>query len=122
MAMRLLADLEDIHMSILSAALAAPQGMNAFSGVKVVALKNHAGDTLLDGLSAPLLNELGNQYSMISLRLACSELVARGLLRDEGVGQWNSTAMTYFVATDLATWLANWSDATTKNVASSAGS
>jgi hypothetical protein len=117
MATRLLADLEDIHMSILSAALAAPKGMNAFAEVKVVALKSHAGETLLDGLSAPLLNELGNQYSMISLRLACSELVARGLLHDEGVGRWDSTAMTYFIATDLAAWLANWGRPTAENVA-----
>jgi hypothetical protein len=108
MATRLLADLEDIHMGILGAALAAPEGMNAFAGVKVIALKTQAGETLLDGLSAPLLNELGNQYSLISVRLACSELVARGLLHDEGVGRWASVAMTYFVATDLATWLANW--------------
>jgi hypothetical protein len=117
MATRLLADLEDIHMSILSAALAAPEGMNAFGGVKVVALKSQAGETLLDGLSAPLLNELGNQYSLISLRLACSELVARGLLHDEGVGRWDTTAMTYFVATDLATWLANWLHPTAANLA-----
>lgn len=115
MATRLLADLEDIHMRVLSAALGAPEGMNAFAGVKVVALKVHAGETLLDGLSAPLLNELGNQYSLISLRLACSELVARGLLHDEGVGRWDSIAMTYFVATDLATWLANWSHPTAEN-------
>jgi hypothetical protein len=117
MATRLLADLEDIHMSILSVALAAPEGMNAFAGIKVVALKSHAGETLLDGLSAPLLNELGNRYSLISLRLACSELVARGLLHDEGVGRWDSIAMTYFVAADLATWLANWSHPTAENLA-----
>jgi hypothetical protein len=112
MALRLLADLEDIHMSILGAALAAPEGMNAFAGIKVIALKTQAGDTLLDGLSAPLLNELGNQYSLISVRLACSELVARGLLHDEGVGRWDTVAMTYFVATDLATWLKNWTQPT----------
>lgn len=116
MAARLLADLEDIHMSVLSAALAAPEGMNAFAGLGIVALKSHPEETLLDGLSAPLLNELGDQYSLISLRLACSELVARGLLHDEGVGRWDSVAMTYFVATDLATWLANWTDSTTQSV------
>jgi hypothetical protein len=116
MAARLLGDLEDIHMSILSAALAAPEGMNAFAGVKVVALKSHLVETLLDGLSAPLLNELGSEYSLISLRLACSELVARGLLHDEGVGRWDSIAMTYFVATDLATWLANWARPTTRSL------
>jgi hypothetical protein len=54
---------------------------------------------------------------MISLRLACSELVARGLLHDEGVGRWDSTAMTYFIATDLAAWLANWGRPTAENVA-----
>lgn len=117
MAMRLLADLEDIHMSILSAALAAPEGMNAFAGVKVVALKSRSGEALLDAFSAPLLNELGSRYSLISLRLACSELVARGLLRDEGVGRWDSTAMTYFAATDLATWLANWISPTVETLA-----
>lgn len=114
MATRLLADLEDIHMSLLGAALAAPEGMNAFAGVKVIALKTQPGETLLDGLSAPLLNELGNEYSLISLRLACSELVARGLLHDEGVGRWDTVAMSYFVATDLATWLMNWSQSKEK--------
>jgi hypothetical protein len=115
MATRLLADLEDIHMSILKAALEAPTGLNAFAGLKVLALKSHESDTLLDGLSAPLLNELGSQYSVISLRLACSELTARGLLHDEGVGRWDSVAMTYFIATDLAIWLAEWIRSATAN-------
>jgi len=115
MATRLLADLEDIHMSILKSALEAPTALNAFAGLKVVALKDHTAENFLDGLSAPLPTELSSQYSMISLRLACSELTARGLLHDEGVGRWSSVAMTYFTATDLAIWLAGWSRSEAEN-------
>lgn len=108
MATRLLGDLEDIHLSILNAGLAAPVGTEAFSGMRVFALKTHPEQSLLDGLAAPLINELGSQYSVVALRMACSELTARGLLHDEGVGRWGSVAMTYFVATDLASWFADW--------------
>lgn len=117
MATRLLADLEDIHMNILRVALAAPPGTNPFAGIKVVALRSQATDMLLDGLSVSLMSELGSHYSIISLRLACSELTGRGLLHDEGVGRWDAPAMTYFVATDLAMWLAGWINSTTENQA-----
>jgi hypothetical protein len=70
-------------------------------------LQNETGD-FIGNLSTSLVGILGGRYSTVALRLACSELTARGLLRDEGVGRWDAIAMNYFVSTDLATWLQNW--------------
>jgi hypothetical protein len=41
--------------------------------------------------------------------MICSELMARGLLRDVGVGGWGGgTFMGYFEATESAKWLLDW--------------
>jgi hypothetical protein len=43
-----------------------------------------------------------------TIRLVCAELVALGLLHDEGVGRLSTPAMEYFVATDISRWFMKW--------------
>jgi hypothetical protein len=40
--------------------------------------------------------------------MICSELVARGLMRDIGIGRYGSKAMELLTSTDLAKWLIDW--------------
>jgi len=108
MALRLIGDLEDIHIDVLCVALAALPATDAFAGIRVVALDVQPSEGIISNFSTSLVGALGTQYSSVALRLACSELTARGLLHDEGVGRWDSVAMTYFVATDLAEWVNDW--------------
>ena len=108
MAVRLVSELEDIHISLLSVALAALPGTEVFAGKRIVALDVENGGAIVSNFSTSLIGKLGDQYSIIAMRMACSELVARGLLHDEGIGRWDTAAMTYFVATDLAAWLGEW--------------
>lgn len=108
MALRLVGDLEDIHIDVLCVALAASPATDAFAGIRIVALDVQPGEGIISNFSTSLVGILGTRYSSAALRLACSELTARGLLHDEGVSRWDSIAMTYFVATDLAEWLNDW--------------
>jgi hypothetical protein len=106
-AVRLLAELEDIHIEVLNTALRAPVLDGAFEGLRVVCLPRVRGDDSHE--AAPLLlTEALPHYSEPVLTMTCAELLARGLFRDEGVGRYDSMAMRYFVATDLAHWFNKW--------------
>lgn len=100
-AVRLLSDLEDIHIEIIEAALRAPMAEGAFSGLHVISLEAQQNDLLSLVAFFPY-------YGTASLRMACAELTAKGLLHDEGIGRWDVSAMSYFVPTDLAEWFAGW--------------
>jgi hypothetical protein len=54
------------------------------------------------------LSEALPQYSDAVLHMACSELMAKGLLRDEGIGRWDAEAMQFVGPTALAGWLQEW--------------
>jgi len=55
------------------------------------------------------LSEYLPSLSSGATEMICSELMARGLLRDIGVGGWGGgTFMGYFAATDMAKWLMDW--------------
>lgn len=104
---RLLADLEDIHVEVLQVALAAPPLHGAFEGLPVVCLPSARSDVASE--ATPLrLTEALPHYSELALRMACAELAAKGLLHDEGIGRLSIKAMSYFVATNLARWFTQW--------------
>ncbi|NJD67066.1 MAG: hypothetical protein C3F12_14415 [Candidatus Methylomirabilota bacterium] len=104
-AVRLLADLEDIHVEVLQVALAAPP--RALEVLPAVQLRFARSDISRE--TAPLcLTEALPHYSEPALRMACAELAAKGLLLDAGVGGLKSGAMNTFVATDLARWFSQW--------------
>jgi len=58
--------------------------------------------------AAPKLQTAFPTVPALALRAACSELIARGLLYDEGVGRLDVKAQEYFEATDFADWFIGW--------------
>jgi hypothetical protein len=109
-AVRLLAELDDIHVEVIDVAIRAPVVTNLFDRLRVVSLTSKPiREEGSNDATAPLvLHDALPQYSLARLRMACAELVARGLLHDEGVGRLGVRSMEYFVSTDLATWFAAW--------------
>ncbi|MGI6638689.1 MAG: hypothetical protein ACOX4Z_06470 [Desulfobulbus sp.] len=106
-AVRLLSDLEDIHIEIITAALGAPRAEEAFSGLRVISLAAKPIDSEKQNSPVSLLASFPH-YGTAALRMACAELTAKGLLHDEGIGRWDMGSMMYFVPTDLAEWLFDW--------------
>jgi hypothetical protein len=101
----LLRDLTEAHVAILVTASKAPVCSGPFEGLRVVTLhekaKSHGASSLIDSdVAIP-----GNATAM---RMACSELVSRGLLLDEGVGRLDTGAMEFFILTELGEWFLDW--------------
>lgn len=105
-AVRLLSNLEDIHIEIIVAALDAPT-TGSFPGLRVVSLAAESLEDEEQNKTVSLLT-LFPHYGSAALRMACAELVAKGLLHDEGIGRLGTVSMVYFVPTDLAEWFASW--------------
>lgn len=106
-AVRLLSDLEDIHIEIIVTALGAPTAEGVFSGLRVVSLAAKPLEGEKQNTPVSLL-ALFPHYGSAALRMACAELTAKGLLHDEGIGRLGVGSMVYFVPTDLAEWLSSW--------------
>lgn len=106
-AVRLLSDLEDIHIEIIVTALDAPTAEGSFSGLRVVSLATEPLEDEKQNTTVSLLT-LFPHYGSAALRMACAELTAKGLLHDEGIGRLGTVSMVYFVPTDLAEWFASW--------------
>ena len=60
------------------------------------------------GEAAPKLQSAFPDVPEAALRAACSELIARGLLYDEGIGRLDVRAQEYFEFTDFAEWFLSW--------------
>jgi hypothetical protein len=58
--------------------------------------------------AAPKLQTAFSTVQALALRAACSELIARGLLYDEGIGRLDVKAQEYFKVTDFADWFIDW--------------
>jgi len=107
MAVRLVSELEEIHIEVANTAHSAPICKKVFGGLRVVTLAASSNQDST-GNSPLLLSAALPHYSSAALRMACAELTAKGLLHDEGIGRWDMGAMQYFVTTDLASWLQEW--------------
>lgn len=105
-AIRIVSDLNEMHLRIHSAALHAPQCGKPFNGLQVISLADSA--ELSEVFGRPLWLAGSVPYAPIMLRHACSDLVAKGLLHDEGLGRLDIKAMEYLVPTDTARWLDHW--------------
>lgn len=106
-AVRLLGDLEDVHLEVLGLALTAPSLTKGFEGLRVISIATSPFRD--DNGNGPFaLNDALSHYGTAALRMVCAELMAKGLLHDEGIGRWDLGAMQYFVPTDLADWFAAW--------------
>ena len=102
-AARLASQLSELDIQVLVAASHAPLCESPFDGLRVITAsqKNLGGGVTLLQTLFPGVPERG-------LQLACAELVARGLLHDEGIGRLSVGAADYFVLTDLGRWLIQW--------------
>jgi hypothetical protein len=105
MAASLLRDLTETHVAILEAASRAPVCEGSFKGLRVVTL--HKEEKAFGASSLPRQDALASVKAE-GIRMACSELVSRGLLLDEGVGRLDTSAMEFFVLTDLGRWFLDW--------------
>lgn len=102
-ALRLLSQLEEIHIQILALAFATPVCDGVWNTWRVVTLVD---DPLSAGSREPLvLVKALPQYAPPVIRLACAELVSLSLLHDEGIGRMDVRAMQYFVPSESAFWL-----------------
>jgi hypothetical protein len=102
---RLLADLTDNHVSILSA---------IERGEANEELTPDDDDGSFEVVECATLGKLQEVFSVVPLHrmsLLCAELVARGLLRDEGMGHWDTGAMEAFTLTESARWFLGWINA-----------
>lgn len=101
----LLKDLTETHVVILEAAWQSPVCEGSFKGLRVVTL--HKEEKAFGASSLPRQDALASVKAE-GIRMACSELVSRGLLLDEGVGRLDTSAMEFFVLTDLGKWFLDW--------------
>ncbi|BCE03456.1 hypothetical protein [Marinicellulosiphila megalodicopiae] len=102
-AFRILSSVEEVHLKILKSITEARQ----FNGKRLVRLRSNgqrlAGEILPDSLTS-----LFPKLSLDKLTLICSELIAKGLITDEGIGHLSGGAMDCFVPTELADWFLEW--------------
>jgi hypothetical protein len=109
LAIRLVGELDDLHIKILHLAIHAPAS-ELFDGLKVLAFSSDIQKKFVVGNNTfPVLTNLIPDIPKPMLGLICSELISKGLLRDEGAGRpFIGGVKEYFVATDLAAWLFTW--------------
>ena len=107
MAIGLLDSLSELEMEILVFAKAVkPCGaIGGLARAVTVAEKPWGSD---EGKAPPKLQDHFPNVPIAVLRAACSELVARGLFHDEGIGRVGAGALEYFVITEFAEWFLAW--------------
>ncbi|MFN7730089.1 MAG: hypothetical protein ACK5P7_13100 [Bdellovibrio sp.] len=110
-AAHLLAALSDADVEVLTSIALAPPCGKPFEGLAVaeLELENPVDDKIPRDTFKPLiLTETFPKMSRMAIRLCCSDLIARGLLKDEGIGRYGGVAMRFFVATEGAYWFLDW--------------
>ena len=105
MALRIVESLDLVHFEILREVLSAPVCGEPFMGLRVAWLSSVDSLPVSSGQPPIVLRERLPNWQPEALHFAASELVARGLLHDEGVGRWDAGGMEYVVATDTALWV-----------------
>jgi len=107
---RLLAELTDLHITLLQAALDAPECDGVFEGLRIITLTDYQSKDAKQTPEKPPTNIslLFPGLSNAALKMICSELIAKGLLHDEGIGRWGTVNMQYFFATPMAQWFMDW--------------
>jgi hypothetical protein len=109
-ASRLLSELNELHIKILDTSLKLPICDGVFENLQVFMLEEYTTDQPKNTPKIPPTNisKIIPAISNSVLKMACSELIAKGLLHDEGIGRYNTRNMKYFIATDMARWFMNW--------------
>jgi hypothetical protein len=107
MALLIVADLDILQLKILGEALRSPLCKEPFKGTRVLSISKRPMSVLEPGQPI-ILTERLPRYPASVLRHACSELMSKGLLHDQGVGGWGTGSMEFLAPTDTAEWLAKW--------------
>lgn len=102
-ASRLLNDLSELHIHVLLAALGPKMTAQKADGARLITFS----DLYKDQEAVDLRQQLSG-VSAIGLRMTCSELLAKGLLQDEGLRRAGVGSMAFLEATDLAEWFIHW--------------
>lgn len=109
MALRIVSELDSVHLKILTSTFEAPIAEGVFEGLRVVSLSpNQDRDKADSNQNIPVLTELLSEYPQEVVRLAVAELVAKGLLHDEGIGRYGGQPMQQFITTETAEWMKQW--------------
>jgi len=107
-ACRLIGDLSDIHIRVLQKSIEVGESSHFLEGLRGVTFCDkfsHSGnsrDKIVD------LRSFFPTLTNSAISMICSELVARGLMRDIGIGRYGSKPMELLTSTDLAKWLIDW--------------
>lgn len=102
---RLLDDLSDLHVLILDIANKAPMVKSeAVANLKVIVIEKRRDDNA----TIPSLERLIPGVGVDAIRAMCAELVARGLLHDEGIGRWDMKPLELFVITTFGADFLHW--------------
>jgi len=108
-ACRMIGELTDHHIKMLDLTLKAPVSQEVHKGHRVVTL---FAEKYFDGQKGIVHPNIRNHFLQLddrALEMIVSELAARGLLRDVGVGGFGGGIyMAFFEATELAQWLMDW--------------
>lgn len=104
---QLLDSLADIHIQVLRVAMEAAVCTDVFDGKRVVALREPFDNTE-STIHPTIIGSIIPNASHTMLEMACSGLVARGLLHDEGVGRLSTKAMEFFVLTEMGERFLYW--------------
>jgi hypothetical protein len=110
-AARLLSELSELDVHLLSVAATAPACGPPFDGLRVTELEQDP--PVVDDISRDTFKPVDickaiPSATRAALRMSCAGLMARGLLKDEGVGRYGGVAMRFFVPTESASWFLGW--------------
>jgi hypothetical protein len=108
-ALRLVGELDDIHIQILSVALQARGCIEVFDGLPIITFSGNFEAKTTGGISSPVLVNVFANIPESRLKLSCIELLSKGLLHDESIGRYMGKMQNeVFTATELASWLFTW--------------
>jgi len=110
-AARLLATLSDTDIEVLTVIATAPVCGKPFDGLRVAELEldHPIKDSIPKDTFQPLiLKDALPKMSRLGMRLCCSNLIAHGLLKDEGIGRFDGVPLRFLIATEGAYWFLDW--------------
>lgn len=110
-AARLLTDLTEVDVDVLRIIAGASSCGPPFDGLRVaeLPLERPVKDEISRDTFKPVKLEFVFPHLNAGvLRMCCSELISKGLLKDEGLGRYGAVAMRFFVATESAYWFLDW--------------
>ncbi len=106
-AARFLAELTEQHVEILHAIVTAPEYSGGrFQGVRIVTIVDWDGD--VGKQSPPDLRKMFPKLVNLALRMYLSELLAKGLIYDEGADGLATKTFEVFRPTELGDWFIKW--------------